>query len=495
VKRLFKITALLTSSSALEILINIIKTKGVAVLLGPAGVGLMGLFQSVLNLLRNLTGVFAGAGLVQSVAELDPGQLSQLHNSLLRYILRTSLVLSVLIALFSQPLARFFFDDSSRYWQLLGFALMTPVVFLATFWRSWLNGLRHITQLARLKIMAAVVTAISTLLLVLLLGLNGVYLAVLLYPVPMAVLAYRFLRPTVLKTPSGQHQPAVAGSSTRDILRKILATGKTLFLSSLLFTAAVLVVKGLINRRLGTESLGLFQASWTVSMVYIELVLVALGMDFFPRLSRHCQDHKATKALIDQQLTFSLMIATPVILGLMLTSPWLLRWLYSRDFVAAIQVLHWQLVGDFFKVPAWILGYVLIAQRQLLHSLLIQCLWVCLFVAGSLWGMTRYGLSATGMAFAVAYALAATVSYVMVVRLLSYRPSTTTRRAFFMVLVAAIIALCSRVWPAQGRSLLALSFTASTALSFFWLWTQWHQPDQTPRKNKPPAGKTSHGKS
>ena len=54
-KSIVKATSLFGGVQVYQILIQIIKSKIIAILLGPAGVGVIGLFQSGLDLVKNLT--------------------------------------------------------------------------------------------------------------------------------------------------------------------------------------------------------------------------------------------------------------------------------------------------------------------------------------------------------------------------------------------------------------------------------------------------------
>ena len=461
---------MLSSSSLVEILLNIVKTKVIALLAGTAGIGLMGLYQSLLNLLRSLSGVFAGAGVVQTVAGLNTEEQQQLYHALIHYVWRISLYVTLALMASSPFLANTFFGDSGRWTDLIGFALITPVVFLGIFWRSWLNGCRQIRSLAQLKIQATTAVVLASIILVYFFGIRGIYLAALFYPLPMAVLAWRYLRPLLAK----QSHPVIKKASARPKheIKDILATGKTLLASSVLFTLSVLLVKALINRELGEHALGLFQSSWTVAMVYIEILLVALGMDLFPRLSAAVKKHQSTTPLINQQLTFSLMLATPVILGMMLLAPWLLRWLYSAEFESAEQVLLWQLLGDFFKVPAWVLGYALIAHKKLSHSLMLQVVWVGIFGGVSAWLMTSMGVAAAGAAFALAYGVTAAISLLMVFWL-GFQPNRKARRALALTTFFILTALFAINQLSYRSHILLAAFLTSSGISLYWLRMQW----------------------
>ena len=62
-------SALIGGASILTILVGIVRTKAVAVLLGPAGVGLMGLFNAICDLAIAVAGMGAGSSGVRQIAE------------------------------------------------------------------------------------------------------------------------------------------------------------------------------------------------------------------------------------------------------------------------------------------------------------------------------------------------------------------------------------------------------------------------------------------
>jgi antigen flippase len=55
--QILKSTALVGGSSALNVVIGIVRSKAMAVLLGPAGFGLFGLYGSIANLTQSIAGM------------------------------------------------------------------------------------------------------------------------------------------------------------------------------------------------------------------------------------------------------------------------------------------------------------------------------------------------------------------------------------------------------------------------------------------------------
>ena len=66
--------------------------------------------------------------------------------------------------------------------------------------------------------------------------------------------------------------------------------------------------------------------------------------------------------LINEQTEVALLLVAPLILGLLALAPWIIPLLYSAEFLPAVEVFRWHLIGDILKVLAWPLGFIMMAQ-------------------------------------------------------------------------------------------------------------------------------------
>ncbi len=69
--QIIKSTTIFGSSQLFVILIGVIRTKILAVLLGPIGVGLIGIFSSIVDIIRSLCGFGMDTAGVKAIAETD----------------------------------------------------------------------------------------------------------------------------------------------------------------------------------------------------------------------------------------------------------------------------------------------------------------------------------------------------------------------------------------------------------------------------------------
>ena len=70
-KQIIKSTSIMGGSTAITIVLRIIRMKVLAVLLGPSGVGIIGIFDSITGLVNSLAGMGIGSSGIRQIAEAN----------------------------------------------------------------------------------------------------------------------------------------------------------------------------------------------------------------------------------------------------------------------------------------------------------------------------------------------------------------------------------------------------------------------------------------
>ena len=114
-KRLLKVTALMSSVTVINLILNLVKAKVIAVITGPAGVGLYGLFMSLYAAVVSVSSIASGGSVVKAVAEAnsnnDNEKLYFIKNLLVTISLLIGLFISVIIFIFSDNISLFAFNN------------------------------------------------------------------------------------------------------------------------------------------------------------------------------------------------------------------------------------------------------------------------------------------------------------------------------------------------------------------------------------------------
>ena len=117
-RSIFKATSLFGGVQVYQILIEVIKAKFIAVLLGPLGVGIQGLYSSAILLVQQLTSFGLASSAVRNVAEAhgtgDQTRISRVVFALRRLVWITGLLGMIGVIAFSPVLSKSSFGDSDH---------------------------------------------------------------------------------------------------------------------------------------------------------------------------------------------------------------------------------------------------------------------------------------------------------------------------------------------------------------------------------------------
>jgi len=396
------------SAQVANILISIARMKLVALLLGPSGVGVLSIYTN----LHGTASAVAGLGLqtsgvreIASVKGEEPA-LSRVRVVLFTGNLIQGLVAMGLIWLFRTQLSVWLFTEPTRATEtgLVGVAVVLAL--LASSQTALLQGMRRIGDLGRVTVLGPLGGTVAGLLAVWMVGENGLIWFVIVQPLASVLVALRFTRklprPTVKRLTLGQIWP---------IWRSMASLGFVFMLGGLATTGTLLLVRGMIARETGLEGVGLFSASWGITMQYVGFLLGAVAADYYPRLTEVINDRPAAHRLINDQVQLAMALGGPVLLLLIGLAPWVITLLYSSEFAEAARILQWQTVGNVFKLASWPLGFIFVAAAQSRIFLLVQLAWNFLFIALMWLTIPIMGLLSSGIAFLAAYLLTLTMVF------------------------------------------------------------------------------------
>jgi len=124
-KQILKSSAIVGGSSFLTILIGLVKVKVLAVLLGPAGIGLMGILTTVMGVGTTLFGMGLGASGVRELAlnNKSMDKLALVRKALFSASFILGLLAIIFIFIFKEALSDIFFQNSDYQLAILVIAV------------------------------------------------------------------------------------------------------------------------------------------------------------------------------------------------------------------------------------------------------------------------------------------------------------------------------------------------------------------------------------
>jgi PST family polysaccharide transporter len=444
--QILRSSSIIGGASVINILVGLLRNKVVAVLLGPAGVGLIGLLQNLMTTGSTLASLGLGNAGTRQVAHAvssgDDGAVSTSRRALFWSTTCLAIVGGAVFYLFRGTLADHVLNDPDTADTIGWLALGLSLTVAAGSQGALLNGMRRIGDIARVRIFSAILSTAIGVTAIWYWREQGIALFIISLPLASFILGHWF----VARLPRLQGVRARLRSLFEES-RVLVRIGSGFMVAGVVVAIGHLAVRTIVQRDLGPAELGQFQAAWIISMTYIGFVLQAMGTDYFPRLSALIDDAAAANELVNQQSEVALLLAGPVLIAMLGLAPWIIELLYTKEFADAAAVLRWQVLGDILKVASWPLGFIILAAGDSKTFMVKETVVALSFVIFTWIGIPRIGIQATGTAFVGMYALNVVLLYWLAARRTGFTWSRRVR-----VHLAALVGIAAVVFVAGYSS-------------------------------------------
>ena len=438
--QILKSTLVIGGSSAIGVVLAVVRNKLIAAMLGPEGIGLIGLYTAMLDIASAVAGLGIQASGVRRVAELaeagDRARIAQCNAVLNRLSLLLAFAGALVLASLALPVARFTFGDGRN---AVGVALLALALFLRLIgggMTALIQGMRDIAGLARINVLGALLGTAITLPLIYRLGAAGIVPS--LIGSAAAILLVTWWRSRRMRLPS----PSVPAVGFAEESGTLLRLGLVFMASGVLTFGAAYAIRIIVLHAQGAAAMGLYQAAWAIGGLYGGFILQAMGTDFYPRLAGIAGNDREVNRLVNEQIRVSILLAGPgVVATLAFASP-VMHLFYTAEFTAGTDLLRWICLGMMLRIISWPMGFIIIAKSA-------QALFFWTEVAaatvhvGLAWLLVGpFGVAGAGAAFLGLYVWHTGLVCIVVGRLSGFRCSGDNLRlcAIFLAASSAVLA-------------------------------------------------------
>lgn len=446
-RRILKTSSIIGGASVINILIGLVRTKIIAVLLGPAGIGLVSLYTGLMSTATAVATMGIGTIGTRQIAEAfskdDERALAVVRRAMFWGALLLATAGALVVWSLREVLAVRVLGGAEHATIVGWLALGVAISVAGASQGALIQGMRRIGDMARLSVYGSIFNTVLGVALLWQWGQAGLVAYVLIGPLVSFLLGHWY----VSQLPKVAADPIAAQEMVHQ-WKTLLRLGIPFMGAGLVLALVQLWIRVEVGNTLGAESLGHFQAASTISMQYIGFVLAAMGADYYPRLTGVIHDQKAATRLVNEQTEIALLLSAPVFIAMMGLTPRVISLLYSEAFTPAVEVLRWQILGDVLKVASWPLGFVILAAGAGKTFFLIETL-VFLLMGGLIAGLLPViGLQITGIAFLVCYVVLLPLVYWLAKHRIAFQwqPNLTRLLLSIMVLCVLVAILSARYW-------------------------------------------------
>lgn len=408
-RQIFKATSLFGGVQVIQIILGIVRVKFVAILLGTAGVGIMGLLNAPLNLIISITGLGISFSAVRDIsaanASGDQTKISIAITILRRWSWFTGLLGAVITISLAPLLSQWTFGNSDYTWAFIWLSVTLLLQAISKGQSALLQGTRRLKDMAKSGVIGSVLGLITSIPLYYLFGLKGIVPAMIITALTSLYLSWYFSRRVKVE------DIELSYSETYTSGIQMARLGIFMTLAGFLASLSAYVLNAYISNRGGIDQVGLYNAGWGVVGQYTGIIFTAMATDYFPRLSAIQADDKKVKELVSQQGETALLIMTPLLTLLIITMPLVLRILYTPAFLPIVMFANLTVLGMHFKAISWAMGYVYLAKGNGQLFLALEVISGIIILVLNLLFYYLYGLNGLGISFILSYLLGMVLAY------------------------------------------------------------------------------------
>lgn len=438
-RNIFKATSLFGGVQVYQILVQIIKSKFVAVLLGPAGVGIMGLYQSGLQLVQQFSSMGLAQSAVRDVSEASGSNNTQRIAKTITVVRRlvwgTGILGLIIVACCSPLLSKTSFGNYDYTIPFIILSVTLLIDQLSAGQKVVLQGMRRLKDLAKCTAFGVTFGLITSVPLYYWLGVDGIIPTLILNSVCSLILSWAYSRK--IKIDKVQVTP----KQTLEQGRQMLVMGISMSLSGIFASVVSYAIRGFIQGNGGVEQVGLFQAGFVIMTTYVGMVMNAIGTDYYPRLAAINKDNERCREAVSQQGEIGALILGPMLTVCVIFMPVMIKILYSDSFLAANEYILWACVGMMLRFGAWVVSYLFVAKAESKLFVKVELSANLYYLVFNLLGYHFWGLAGLGMAFALEYVVYFLQVYLIARKRYDFRFSRSFIKCYGVQLLLIIASL------------------------------------------------------
>ena len=394
-KRLLKVTTLFGSVQGLNILMNLIRAKLAAMLLGPAGIGLNSIYNETREFIHSTTNLGMDQSGTREIAKSTGAPDLEDSVTLTRSWIMLLAVFGMLAtAVFAYPLSWMLFSDGDHTWQIVA---LSPAVAFSTLTcgeLTVLRGLQQMKTIAGVSVLHVVLGVITTIPLYYIWGMDGIIGALVLMTLSLAIVtmiySYR------IHPPKFCFVKAFLAKG-----RQMLVLGMSFVIAGFIANLGKLAVKAYINVNGSLDDVGLYSAGLTLTLMISNVVFASLENEFYPRLSSIFTDKTQRYLAIVRQMKVGLAIITPITVVAVVLMPWIVPILLSDEFSTIVPMAQIASLGLIFRALYLPAALVPMAAGESKIYLLLQAVSYVSFVPAVILGYHFGGITGTGIGLLV----------------------------------------------------------------------------------------------
>jgi len=436
-KGIFKTTALFGSVQVFKILIGMIKNKLVALLLGPEGMGIIGIFQTAIRFIQTGAGLGVNQSAVRDISEAntdnDKNKYSRIIVITKRIVLFTGLLGCIVTIVISPILSKLMMGDSSY---TISFILLSAVIAFNIITEGQLGilkGMRQLRSLAKATLISSIVGLIAMIPLIYFFKVKGIVPGLII----SSGIALYFTNIFVKKISYNKEKLKI-----KELFKEaspMLKMGIALMFVTFLQTIVSLIIAAFIRDKGGINTMGYYSAGITMLNSYFGVIITALMTDYYPRIAAINKDNVKIQNELNKQSAVSLVLICPLLVFFIFFMPLVIQILYTKEFFPTLDFLKYGIYGTLITICSNQIDMILVAKFKIKLYTIVAIVMRTIHLLFSIILFNYFGLKGLGIMFALRGIIHLIIVSVIVYKLYNIKYNNTFVMLFSVVLILSIV--------------------------------------------------------
>ena len=382
---------------------SLIINKVIVVLLGSPALLFVGNLKSVFTILQQIS----GAGVYEGAVKYLSGEYKNRQTFILQACLSLMLVgffisTALYFILYDQILNLLQLGENDRNlipWLTGGIVLSLLCFVFHTLMQSFFHGLKSYKIIVQSTLISALLTLGVSTALIYYANKLGLVLSVFV-PSVILLLTYCFhLRK------SWHFGQMLFGKPFRlFVFKPVLSFTAMSAVAAIVFPSVLITIRTLLVEHSGVELASYWEGYSRLSLFMSGLAISSISLYYLPKLVEANTGQEMLKVVL-WGVKFLFAVAFPAMLLIFLFGSDVISLLYTTNFLEAIFLLKWELLGTFLKLLSFTVSFIMVAKKLTTVFVLSELISGLVFFGLSVLLVEMHGVVGASIAFAGTYFL------------------------------------------------------------------------------------------
>lgn len=414
--RVFSLTSV---STLVKMFAGFISVKIVSVIIGPAGVALVGQLSNASTIVLTLATAGISNGVTKYISEYraDEKKISEYIETSIIITFVFSLICSLCLILGASFLSQYILLDRKYNFVFVIFGVTVFFYSANTLLMSIINGFKYFKLYVIVSIISSLFGLCLSLVLVIWFGLEGALINVVtsqsLMFIVSIVICIRIKPNFLLKSLiSSKFDKRKALQYARFSLMTII--------SAFCVPVSQLLLRSYAIKKFGMNDAGCWEGMNRLSNMYLMIITTSFSVYYMPRLS----ELRDTKEIRQEVLKAYKLLFPCMLIGfsfIYFSRHIVISILFSSEFEKMAELFKWQLIGDLLKISSWLIAFLMVAKAMTglfcVSEILSSAFYV--FISIFLIEYLGFGINGVVIGYMINYVLYLLLMYAFVWRKLS----------------------------------------------------------------------------